>query len=65
MKRFEKICNSLGIQVHFNGNDTIQTLLMAPKDKDNMCQKSGVIYQYKYSHTDCPEQYIGESDMTW
>ena len=37
---------------------------MAPKDKGNMCQKSGVIYHYKCSHIDCPEQYMGESGRT-
>ena len=64
-EKFKKICKSLGIQVHFKGNNTIWTLLMAPKGKDNMCQKSGVIYQSKCSHTDCPEQYIVESGRTF
>ena len=31
--------NSSGIQVHFKGSNVIPTLLMAPKDKDNICQK--------------------------
>ena len=53
------------IQVHFKGHNTVQTLHMAPKDKDNMCQKSGVIYHYKCSHTDCPEQYKGEYGRTF
>ena len=57
--------NKAGIQVHFKGHNTIQTLLMAPKDKDNMCQKSGVIYHSKCSHKSCPEQYIGEFDFWW
>ena len=52
--------NKTGIQVH----NTIQNLHMAPKDKDNMCQKSVVIYHYKLSHTNCPEQYIGKSGRT-
>ena len=38
---------------------------MALKDKDNMCQKSGVIYHYKCSHMDYPEQHIGESSRTF
>ena len=59
---FKETCNSLGIQVHFKGNNTIRTLLMAPKDKDNKCQKSGVIYQFQFPHINCPEKYIGESD---
>ena len=29
-EKFKKTCNSLGIQVHFKGNNTIWTLLMAP-----------------------------------
>ena len=33
--------------------------------KITMCQKSGVIYHYKCSHMDCPEQYIGESGRTF
>ena len=40
--RFKKICNSLGIQVHFKGTNTIKTLLMAPKDRDNKLEKVGL-----------------------
>ena len=36
---FKKTCNSLGVQVHFKGSNTIYTLLVAPKDKDIICQK--------------------------
>ena len=36
-------------------------LLMAPKDRDSKLQKSGVIYQLKCPHINCPEEYIGES----
>ena len=59
-EKFRNTCNKVGIQVHLKGHNTVQTFLMAPKVKDNMCQKSGVIYHYRCSHTDCPEQYIGE-----
>ena len=31
-------------KVHFEGSNTIITLLMAPKDKDTKLQTSGVIY---------------------
>ena len=58
---FKNTCNKAGIQVHFMGHNTMQTLLTASEDKDNMCQKRGVIYHYKCSCMDCPEQYIGES----
>ena len=54
-----------GMQVHFQGHNTIWTLLNIPKDKHNMCQKSGAIYHYKCSHTDCPEQYIEESGQAF
>ena len=64
-EKFKKTCSSLGIQVHFKGNNTIQTIGMAPKDKDNMCQKSRVIYKFKCSRTDCTEQYAGESGRTF
>ena len=40
------ICGKLGIQVHFKRGYTIRGLLVAPKDKDNFTQKSGVIYKY-------------------
>ena len=34
---------------------------MAPKDKDTKLQRSGVIYKYKCSQINCPEEYIGET----
>ena len=43
---FKRTCNSLGIQVYFKESNTIETLLMAPKDRDNKLQKSGVIYRF-------------------
>ena len=49
-KRFKKTCNTLGIPVHFKGSNTIYTLLMAPKDKENMSKK-WVVYWFK-----CPPQ---------
>ena len=38
---------------------------MAPKDKDPMMKKSGVIYRYKCGRVDCDEEYIGESSRTF
>ena len=46
-ERFKRTCNNRGIQVHFKGTNTIKTLLMAPKDRDNKLQKNGVIYKFK------------------
>ena len=63
--KFKKSCNSLGIQVHFKGNNTIRTLLMAPEDKDNKYQKSGVIYHFKLPHMNWPEEYMGESSRSF
>ena len=40
-ENFKKTCNSLEIQVHFKGCSTICILLVAPKDKDTICQKVG------------------------
>ena len=33
-KKFKRICNKQGIQVHFKGTNTVKQLLMAPKDED-------------------------------
>ena len=54
-----------GVQVHFKGGQTIKSLLMAPKDKDPITNKSGVIYRYKCSEHGCEEEYIGESARTF
>ena len=50
--------------MHFRGTNTVKTLPMAPKDKDHKLQKIGIIYNYKCQHTNCTEQYIGESGKT-
>ena len=34
---------------------------MAPKDKDHILKKSGVIYKYTCDKMECDEEYIGES----
>ena len=34
-EKFKKVCHSKGIQVHFKGTNTLKTLLVKPKDKDN------------------------------
>ena len=59
--RIKKTCNKFGVQAHFKGGQTIKSLLMAPKDKDPITNKSGVIYRYKSSEHGCEEEYIGES----
>ena len=38
---------------------------MHSKDKDNIVQKSGVIYRFRCDWVDCEEEYIGESGRTF
>ena len=61
----EKKCSNYGVQVYFKGGTTIKNLLVAPKDKDPMMKKSGVIYSYKCGRVECDEEYIGESWRTF
>ena len=63
-EKFKMTCKNIGIQVHFQGSNTVQTLLIAPKDKDPKLHKSGIIYNYKCPQLNCTEQYIGESGRT-
>ena len=58
---FKRTCKKYGIEVHLKGGHTIKGLLMAPKDKDPILKKCGVIYRYKCDRVDCDEEYIGES----
>ena len=59
-ERIKRTCNKFGVQVFFKGGQTIRSLLMAPKDKDPITNKRGVIYRYKCSEHGCYEEYIGE-----
>ena len=43
----KKICNKYGIQTHFKGNSIINNLLVSPKAKDPMENKSGAIYWFQ------------------
>ena len=47
-KSINRICGRYGIQTHFRGNSTIQNLLVSPRDKDPMVNKSGAIYWYQW-----------------
>ena len=44
---------------------TIKSLLVAPKDKDPIQKKSGVIYKNQCDRVECDEEYIGESSRTF
>ena len=58
-------CKKYGVQVHFKGGNTIKSLMMAPKDKDPLTKKSGVIYRYKCDRVECDDEYIAESARTF
>ena len=64
-KSMKNICNKHGVQVHYKGGNTIKGLLMAPKDKDHITKKSGIIYRFKCHRVDCDDEYIGESSRTF
>ena len=61
----KSICRKHGIDMHFRGVNTIKELLVHPKDRDNILQKSGVIYRYKCYRANCEDEYIGESGKTF
>ena len=62
---FKKVCSSHEVQMYFKGGTTVKNLLMAPKDRDPIQKKSGVIYRYKCDRVECDEEYIGESSRTF
>ena len=53
------------IQTHFKGHSTIKNLLVSPKDKDPMVNKSGAIYWYQCGNLGCDDEYIGETSRTF
>ena len=57
MRSSKNTCQKYGVQVHFKGGQTIKDLLMAPKDKDPITNKSGIIYRYKCSEDGCEDEY--------
>ena len=62
---FKNICKKNGIQVYFKGGKTIKNLLVSPKDKDNIKNKSNVIYWFRCDKIDYKEEYIGKSARTF
>ena len=61
----KNICRKHGVNMYFKGGNTIKDLLVHPKDKDTILQKSGVIYRFKCGRADCREEYRGESGRTF
>ena len=62
---FKNIGKKYGIQVHFKSGKTLKDELVAPKDKDHITKKSGIIYRYKCDRLECDEEYIGETSRTF
>ena len=61
----KNIGKKYGIQVHFKSGKTLKDELVAPKDKDHLTNKSGIIYRYKCDRLECDEEYIGETARTF
>ena len=64
-ERLKNTCNKHRVQVYYKGSNTIEGLLMAPKDKDHITKKSGIIYRFKCNRVDCDDEYIGELSRTF
>ena len=62
---FKYIGKKYGIQVHFKSRKTLKDELVAPKDKDHITKKSGIIYRFKCDRLECDEEYIGETSRTF
>ena len=56
---------NMGVAVYFKGGQTLMNILVSPKDKDTMTNKSSVICSYSCEKIDCDEEYIGESGRTF
>ena len=66
------ICESIknigkkhGVAVYFKGGQTLKTILVSPKDKDEMVKKDSIIYSCCCGEIDCDEEYIRESGRTF
>ena len=59
----KKICSKYGIQTHFKGNRTIKNILVSPKDKDPMENKSGATYWFHCGELACDEEYTETSGI--
>ena len=55
----KNICRNHGVEMFFKGGNTIKNILVYPKDRDTILQKSGVIYRFRCGRVNCEEEYIG------
>ena len=62
---FKNFGNKYGILVHFKSGKTLKDELVAPKDKDHITKKSGIIYRFKCDRLECDDEYIGETSRTF
>ena len=51
--------------MHFKNGKTLKDELVAPKDKDHITKKSGIIYRFKCDRLECDEENIGETSRTF
>ena len=58
-KSCKNIPRKHGVEMYFKGGNTIKDLLVHPKDRHTILQKSGVIYRFRCGRADCEEEYIG------
>ena len=58
---YKNILRKYGFNVYFKAARTIKNSLVAPKDKVENTQKSGVIYHFQCKNLDCDDSYIGEA----
>ena len=61
----KNIGKKYGVAVYFKGNRTLKNILVSPKDKDEMANKSSIIYSYCCGEIGCDEEYVGESGRTF
>ena len=54
----KNVCSKHRVQVFFREGSTTRNLLVAPRNKDPITKKSGVIYRYKCDRVECDEEYL-------
>ena len=65
MRALKTLARSMVWLYIFKGNRTLKNILVSPKDKDEMANKSSIIYSYYCGEIGCDEEYVGESGRTF